>query len=140
MSLRDLILLNWRLKLLSFLLAVLVWCTIRFSLERGVNHRDFGPLPVMVLKDSSDTQIYRLVPAEVAVSLSGPPNVLDPLNHRDIVVFVNLTGLQGASGYVKKVEISAPGNALLRSVDPPAVRVDRVAPALAPSPGPRPKP
>ena len=139
MSLRHLVLHNSGLKLLSLLLAALVWFTIRFSLERGVSRREFGPLPVTVLKDAFDPQVYKLIPGEVTISLSGPHNVLNNLNNRDVMVFVNLTGLQGASGFLKKVEISAPGNTLQHSVDPPTVRVERLAPTPAPGLPLRPK-
>ncbi len=106
----------------------------------GVNHRDFGPLPVMVLKDATDQQVYKLIPGEVTVSLSGSPSVLDNLSSREIVAFVNLTGLQGASGFLKRVEVSAPGSVALYNVDPPAVRVERLSPLPAAGPSSRSKP
>ena len=133
MNARGIFLENTGLKLFSLLLAVLIWLTIRFSFDHGINRRDFGRLPVTVMKDAADTQTVRLIPSEVTVTVSGPPSVLDSLTSKDIQVFVNLTGLPIVSAWAQKVEVFTANRANVVGVDPPAVRVERI-PVTPPSP------
>jgi YbbR domain-containing protein len=137
MALRDLISHNLGLKLISLLLAILLWFTIRFGLDRGAHQRELGPLPVIVMRDPLDSHGYSLKPPTVMVSVSGPRRVIEGLTGKEIQVFINLTGVQPNPPFTKRVEVFTPNPITMLRVEPAAVRVEGIplatnAPTISP--------
>ena len=140
---RDLILHNFWLKLFSLFLATLIWFSIRMAIQkeitgervphsRHVSTNIFSSVPVTVLTDPADSRSYRCVPAEVRLTVSGVPAVMDFLRSRHFDVFVNLTDVRDAVSFQRKIEVRPPQGVSLIRIEPPYVTVQQVSPANKP--------
>lgn len=117
--------LGW--KFASVGLAVLVWFTASYGLERSAltpwGRRTFATLPVTVMTDASHQHHYVVEPATVRATFRGDRTLLETLQPDDISVFVNLTGIAEAKSFRRRVEIHAPAGVVLAWVVPNEVSV-----------------
>jgi YbbR-like protein len=121
--------LGW--KLFSLFLAVAIWLTVHKIYEEpgaapglaGGNTVTFGNLPVLVVSAASDVRDFRVVPATVAVKVSGSPEVMADLQASQIHAVVDLTDVQSARDLRRRVDVSTPPGVTLVSVDPTKVGV-----------------
>ena len=124
---------RWQ-KLLSLLLAILIWFTVRQGLERGGgppvvpegNTRTFEHLPIRILTPASQLEHFQVSPAEVTVVLRGRRDALNRLRTQDVEVYVNLTDSSATNGLHRPVHVNAPGSQL-GSVSPQEVLIERVS-------------
>ncbi len=117
--------LGWKLG--SIGLAVLVWFTASYGLERGEltpgGRRTFRNLPVTVMTDANQQRDYVIDPSVVDANFRGDRSLLETLRPSDISVFVNLTGIADAEDFRRRVEIHAPAGVILGWVVPNEVSV-----------------
>ncbi len=124
---RDLFQSNFALKILSLILATLLW----FAIESNLSHNarlsatPFGEeatldltCPVAVLEPPAAERTYLITPAEVAVKLAGSPSVLSELDVPNVAVFIRIPA------NLKTEESLAPEVKL-----PPSVRLIEMNPA-----------
>ncbi|MGO8837804.1 MAG: CdaR family protein [Limisphaerales bacterium] len=131
MAMRDWVTNDLGWKLFSLFLAVAIWLTVHKIYEEpgaasglaGGNTVTFGNLPVLVVSAASDVRDFRVVPATVAVKVSGPPEVMADLQANQIHAVVDLTDVQSARDLRRRVDVSTPPRVTLVSVDPPNVAV-----------------
>ncbi len=86
---------------------------------------EFDKVPVHLLKNSDDTNAFRIRPDAVQVKVSGDLTVLEKLSRKDIVAFVEASGVEGAVTN-KPVQVNTPTGVKLEKVTPPTIHVGRV--------------
>jgi hypothetical protein len=88
MALRNLVLNNFRWKITAWVLAMLLWFSVKFTIYKG-SHQVLRHQPVLILKGADDPRTFRLQPPEVDVILQSTKE----LHKDDIEVYVNLSTL-----------------------------------------------
>lgn len=140
MKLRDLILHNFWWKLVSLLVAVIVWSTYYISggtFQIGALTTDdatsrFEGYRPRLLKRQSDPHRYQFSPEEVTVSFSGARELLDRMTFKDIVVYVDVQDYLVGATNLLTVQVRTPPNVKLVSVKPDKLAVRRVEPVVLP--------
>ena len=124
---RDLLLKDWAWKLFSLFLAAAIWLTVHNIIEPETatltgrtSTSTFDPLTVQLVSSTSDVRFYRVVPSVVRVTVSGPPEVMNQLQHSEGKAEVNLSGAVGATA---TVDVIAPPNVTLLAVEPQTVSI-----------------
>jgi hypothetical protein len=133
--LRSLFFHDFWLKLFSLTLAVLIWLTVSFAIERGggappraalglnFKQRPFVGLPVVLLSSAIDVHEFKVEPKTVDVVVQGDARAIDRLQPGDIRVLVDLTGIEAARDLRKRIDVSTPPGVSHVSVTPPEVHV-----------------
>ncbi len=131
--LRKLIVQDFWLKLFSLMLAVLIWVTVSFVIQRGASPatplavvaemRTFLNLPVGIMSSAADVRNFKVAPQQVEVTVQGDAGVLQKLRSADIRVLVDLTGIEAAADLRKRVEVSTPAGIALVRVTPQEVNI-----------------
>lgn len=124
---------NLGLKIISLLLAVMIWFAIyafqhdiRFGRSFMEQTRIFEKHPITVMKNAADSHSYKFIPSEVDVVLRGPPHVIKSINEQDIEVYINLTDVVDAEQLVKKVIVIPPEDVKVVEIKPPVVRIEKI--------------
>jgi hypothetical protein len=127
---RDLVFHNLWLKIISLLLATLVWMAARTQIEgnRPVPTafaasdvpRGFTNLTVLVLASPADPRVFQVEPGSVSVRVGGPAVLLNQLLDTEIGVFVRTP--HGAAESVP-VQVTVPKGINVMQVRPEAVLV-----------------
>src|SRR5689334_19413793 len=107
--LRQLFFADFWLKLFSLALAVLIWLTVSFAVQKEPlaslvvypHARTFSRLPVVPMSGAQDVSDIKVLPPEVEVTLQGERDVVSRLSSSDIHVSVDLTGIEKGK-YIKK--------------------------------------
>ncbi len=121
---RDLLLNNLGWKLLSLILATLIWATYSSDLMdrlRPGSLRRFSSVPVTVLTTAAGGRSYQVTPEKIEIVLRGPANLLEALQPSEVRAYVDLTGVRDTEGLRQKIEVNAP----------PGFSVARIVPADA---------
>ena len=122
--------LTW--KLFSLILAVGLWITIHNLRETPeaavspfatVSTITFTNLPVLAVSTSADVHSAQIVPNTITVKVSGPSDVMAVLQANNLHATVNLTGIEVVRGLHLSVDVSAPLEVALDTIDPPKVSV-----------------
>lgn len=134
--LRRLFFNDFWLKFFSLTLAVLIWLTVSFAIERGgeegartpslglnFKQRPFVGLPVVLLSSAIDVHEFKVEPKTVDVVVQGDARAIDRLQPGDIRVLVDLTGIEGARDLRKRIDVSTPPGVSHVSVTPPEVQI-----------------
>ena len=116
--LRELIFRDFWLKLFSLALAVLIWLTVSFAIQKEGSpataliltpqERTFSNLPVLVMSSAQDVRNIRVNPNQVEVTVRGDPKTVRGLQASEIRVIVDLTGIETAHDLQKRIEVSTP--------------------------------
>jgi YbbR domain-containing protein len=123
---RDWLTKDFGWKIFSLILAVVIWLTVHKIYEvpgdaiSRARENTYGELPVLVVSEASDVHDFRVTPATVSVTVSGPPEAMNTLQAKEIRATVDLTT---GKDLRRKVEISTPPNVTLVSVNPSHVTV-----------------
>jgi hypothetical protein len=126
MQLRAIIRHNLGLKIFAFLLAVLTWLTLRYVARNDTWPQpglaspvkiEFASLPIRVLADPANPNKHQLEPTQAAVVVRGRKADLDKLAARDILLFVELSGMADTHD--------------IKAYCPPGVVVEQIRPAQA---------
>lgn len=134
MNLRRLILHNFWLKLVSIILASLLWLVVQLGLRdnesatrrfAGVTaSREFAQRPVLVLTDMAWRRGFRAEPREVSVTVSGPGLTVEQLQDSDLHPYVELMTPTQMKGEIPfKVRVQMPRGVTLVKVSPETVLV-----------------
>jgi hypothetical protein len=119
---REVIRHNFGWKVAAFLLATLIWFTVRFGEGNfGIAETLRMEVPIRVLTAASDPSRYRVVPDRAEVVLRGDPTVLRRTKPSDLEVYVNLADIEAAVSLQMRIHVYAP----------PGVRVDTLQPSNA---------
>jgi len=115
------------LKTFSLVLAMLIWITIRSSVEREAHEeaKTFEHEPVALLADPSERRTFVVDPANVSITVKGAKPVIDSL--KDIRAYVELSSHAGNDGNYR-VEVHVPAGVALMLVHPKTVFVRGVSP------------
>ena len=148
MASRNPILHNAGLKLISLLLAALLWLGIKaIILPREssppvvttVNSRVFTNVPVSLLFSPYNTNRFQIIPPTVMVQLDGDKDALESLNPDKITASLDLTRFDTNRIFSQEVLISAPREYKVAAVKPSWITVERLTapqtnrvPTLAP--------
>src|ERR1700744_4880177 len=95
---RDFFFKDFGWKLFSLLLAGFIWFTVHKIIEEpqaggtGPNTIPvtYGEMPVMIVATAADTHLYRVKPDKVAVSVSGPSEVMSVLKANQVLATVDV--------------------------------------------------
>lgn len=119
MTLRSLIRDHFWLKLISLVLAVLIWLTVKSNLGNtgGEATRRFPSRPILVLTDKAEHVAIVTNPGEASVTVRGPTALLNELSEQDIHVYVRLNDPRQVSGELP-VHAHVPSGATVFSVIP----------------------
>jgi YbbR domain-containing protein len=125
--LRELFIKDWAWKLFSLLLAVAIWLTVHRILEpeaaslvERTSMFTYQDMAVHIVSSSADMSLYHVVPEDVRVTVTGPPEVMDQLQASQVRALVDLTGNPASRA---PVSVIAPPGVTLMGVDPPMVSV-----------------
>ncbi len=118
---------NWGLKILSFFIACMIWfyvsgeegADIARRREKEVTIRN---VVVKVVHPSSFILRSELDPKHISVKTRGTSHIIDKLDTKSILVFVDVTGLSKGK-YVLPVQIKLPANVKLVQIIPPTTKV-----------------
>ena len=128
---RDLFIKDWSWKLFSLLLALGIWLTVHRILQEagtisehgGSSTLTYENLPVSIVSSAADMRSYHITPTIVKVTVSGPIDVMDKLQASQVRALVDLTDVESTKDLQRPVNIFAPPNVTLISVDPQRVSV-----------------
>lgn len=132
MPLREIVTRDFGWKLLSLVLAVAIWVTVRplsHSPAKATNPlpsmgmRTFTNLPVLLVSAATEVRTVNIEPDSVTVTVSGRPEMISAMTGQEIRVIVDLTGIESARGLRKRVDVSVPPGVALISAEPPQVNV-----------------
>ena len=132
MAVRELIFNNFWLKLFSFVLATMIWFTIKIQDTRTERDnvvavtREFTRHPITVMKSAADQRGFRVVPSMVDVVVSGRAELIQSLEEKNVEIYINLTDTHDIEGLNKPVQAFAPPGVTVIRVNPPTVQIERV--------------
>ncbi len=127
MRLRQLITRNLGWKVVSVVLATLVWLSFRSGVPSRIKQGGTVSLPrqeVRILKLADDTRQYRLEPSTVDITLGGNPDVLDRLQIDDLHVFVRAGRGPLPPAKPQPVSVHAPAGITVLAITPPEVTIN----------------
>ena len=112
------------------ILAAGIWLTVHKIIDpkntdasAGDSPVTFDSLPVTVVSASADVHDFRVIPAAVKVTVSGPAGVMKNLKLGDVHAVVEFSETNRLHDFLLPVEIFAPANVTITSVDPPRALV-----------------
>ncbi len=128
---RDILIKDLGWKLFSLFLAVMIWVTVHKILLDSRTAEDvdaprtniYDNLPVQIVSEKADVQDFRVAPATVQVSVSGPREAVDQLKASQIHPTVNLTDVVITSDLHCPVEVSAPPHITITLIKPAKVAI-----------------
>jgi hypothetical protein len=138
---RDLFIKDLGWKLFSLFLAVAIWFTVNRILheatlpaaDANASALTYENLPIAIVSAAADVHDYRIAPMAVRVTVTGAAESLKTLEAGQIHAVVNLTGADLVHEAHMPVEISAPTNVTITSIEPARVLV-----IIPPEPGKKP--
>jgi YbbR domain-containing protein len=136
MTLRDLILNNFVWKLISLILAMLVWWRIDNLVEKekeqaqtpatSSDETQTFSLPVRVLGPARNPRGFAVTPSEVAVTLRGEHYALAQVIATNVLVYVDATFAPNVKSAKLTVVVRPPVGVSVQEVKPPEVDVERM--------------
>jgi len=132
MSLRNLILHNFWLKLFSIALATVIWLAIHYSIhDEGNANKSLTPeyirVPVSVRTISGDKRVFRITPDEVVVTAVGKDPALFQATQKDVRVNLDLRGFNAAETTSMRLKADAPADIIVLEILPATVEVQQVS-------------
>jgi YbbR domain-containing protein len=131
--LRDVFFADFWLKLFSFTLAILIWLTVSFAIEKGKGSsaplivppqvRTFSKVPVRKMSAAEDVRHLKVNPSEVEVTVQGEANLIRGLGPGDIRAMVDLSGIETSHDLRKRLEVSTLAGISLVKIEPPEVEI-----------------
>lgn len=127
MPLRSLILDHFWLKLISLVLAILIWLTVKADLGTGSAEaiRAFPNCPVLVLTDHAEHVAVVASPSQTSVAVRGPAALLNELTEQDIHVYVRLNDPRQLNG-VLPIHAHVPSGANVVRITPDTASIKPV--------------
>jgi YbbR domain-containing protein len=131
MNWSQLIRFNLGWKVLSLVLATLIWFTVRSGNPAGWR----GPgestsdamvlkrMPITLLTAPGDQRRFQVDPAEVTLLVRGDPNLLRQTERQDFEVYVNLVDVPEGETLRKRIQVNTPVGVTLHQVTPAFVDI-----------------
>jgi YbbR-like protein len=118
-------------KIFSLLLAVGIWFTAHKILLESASSTPaaggatltYGNLPVLIVAAAADVHLYRVVPENVKVTVTGSPEAIATLQASQIRATVDLSNVDAAKDLKRGVDVSVPAGVTVVSVEPAKVGV-----------------
>lgn len=129
---RNLLFGDFWLKLLSFVLAVLIWLTVTFAqtdggksflLKPNTDEQTYYNVPVLAILPAADIRDVEVDPGEVWVTVRGESKLLQKLTAQDIRAQVDLTGIEATRSLVKRIDVILPPGITYTRLVPDQVHV-----------------
>jgi len=131
--LRDVFLGDFWLKLFSLTLAVLIWLTVSFAIEKAKGPsaplivppqvRTFSRVPIRKMSTAEDVRHLKVNPSEVEVTVQGEANLIRGLRPSDVRAMVDLTGIEASHDLKKRLDVSTLAGISLVKVEPSEVEI-----------------
>ena len=136
----DFFLTNFWLKMASLILATLIWLTVQANLDkenrgvypdkllsdeldkRVVTQKRFE-LPVSIFSDGTNSTLYRSIPTNVMVTVSGEAVKINSLEERELHAYVDAGGVTDPQHGVFPIQVNTPSSVILLRVLPPVTRL-----------------
>jgi YbbR domain-containing protein len=122
---RTHILNDWKLKVLSLVLAAMLWFAVSYMAESRMG----VPLQIGTVNLSKEYMIKRMDPTDIVVTVSGPGSILKNIGAKDIKLSVDMSGVKnGRYTYsLKKSNVQTPQGVQVEEIRPDylIVEVDR---------------
>lgn len=122
MPLRSLIVDHFWLKLISLVLAILIWLTVRSDLGSGEPTRTFSNRPILLLTDNAEHVAVAANPSQASITVRGPAGLLKELTDQDIHVYVRIHDPRQVNG-VLPVHAHVPSGAKVILITPDAATI-----------------
>jgi len=128
---RELLQNSFVLKIFSLILATLLWFAIEANLQKktgiaGTPFSEEGTLdlncPVAALVAATSQKSFQISPLEVAVSISGKPEVLSGIDSSGLTVFVKVPANLDSQESLP-LDVKLPSSIRLLTINPPEVTV-----------------
>jgi len=131
-------------KILALIFALLLWSFIRVqfvdpevSANSARGERIYTQIPISIMQQPYDKNVYELDPSTATVTLSGNRNVLKNTGNEMVVLYVTVDSEDmekkmssqstNAITIIKKIQYNIPSDVTMRAVDPKVVRISTVA-------------
>lgn len=111
---------NWGLKLLSLLLAVVMWVYVSND-QTTTTEQEFKAVPVEIRGLAPNLAVSEM-PGNVAVRVQADQNIITELNYRSIEAYVDLAAIQAGKAIVP-VQVKVPTGVKVVDLRPPEVTV-----------------
>ena len=137
MSLREIILHNFWLKLFSLLLATLIWFAVRYGIETNFHptnpitnpiEKNSYRLPISVLTQPGDSRIFKLTPDTVFVTVNAEAAILREIAKADLHAYVDLTIIRHNEKSPQKIHLQVPDGINVIEVMPLSTLVEQISP------------
>jgi len=136
---REFIQHNFWLKLISLVLAVIIWFMIQLGIQSDFKLtqnpitnpiiQESLALPLQVLTQPGDARVFQVAPREVTITITGEAAVLREISKRDYKAYVDLTLIHHNEPMMtEKVRLHVPSGVTVMAVSPQAVKVEQVSP------------
>lgn len=145
MTARDLIFRNFWLKLFSVASGTVIWMAIHYSITHEIALEEPAPglalvkrdilVPVIVMAQNRNSilesisnpgtnRTYNITPAEVMLTVFGPPGVLEGKEAEKIKVFVDLTDFHSKTATREDLHADVPQDVYVHEIRPATVTVE----------------
>lgn len=129
--LKDLLLKDLPLKLISLALAIALWATVaalieKAKREKGVtmsSNKQFQGVPVAVMSSAGDSTGFKVSPSLVTVFVQGTPEAITELQPASVQALVDLSYWDGRQGLPLPVRVVTPPGTAIVSISPDEVEV-----------------
>ncbi len=112
------------LKILSIVVALVLWVGVMSTNAQAMVDRHFGPIPLEYQPPSkSNLTVMSLNPNTVTVELRGPANTIKSANPHSIAAFVDMQGVTHSGTYTLPVRVSVSTGTSFANVYPSKVTV-----------------
>jgi AmiR/NasT family two-component response regulator len=133
MSVRNLILHNFWLKLFSIALATVLWLAIDNSIhnEQSLNQlltADYIRVQVSVQTAPGDKRVFRITPNEVIVIAVGKDAASFQATRKDVRVNLDLTHFDAQASSTQELKAQAPPGITVLEIIPYTVQIQQVSP------------
>lgn len=122
MKLRNFVLDNWKLKLLSLLLATMLWFVVYLM---GETKKEIS-VPVTTVNLRKDTVLMKMDSTTVDITLTGRVSVLRDVKANDIRVSLDLSRVQEGENIfnISKGNVQIPRGVQIDEIRPTSVKID----------------
>jgi hypothetical protein len=134
MSLRHLIFHNFWLKFFSIASGTIIWMAVHFSIDHDLTLSEPAAsqrfvkrnltVPISILQNEGDTNVFKLTPANVVLTIMGEAKTLRGPEGKEIKMYVDLTDHPGIAATQEDLHPDVPTNIYVIEFKPHTVTVE----------------